>query len=554
MTYLTRKQLVRAGRALASLTLCATSLWLPSAGAAVPGITGWGGTAGTATFNLQAGGVFITQPDGASVYSFGYGCPKATPPTGFMPAKLTANHCPVAQVPGPTLIVREGDTVTVNLKSVLPPGVGNASIIFSGQQVTASGGVPGVLTQEAVSASVAGTVVTPGIPLSYTFKASKPGTYEYHSGSRPELQGEMGLYGALIVLPATPPASCGTFSDNLTATHNGQPDYRLASAAYDQLTPTGGPTPAALQQTCYDREYLFQLTEMDSIIHSDVLAQVNACSSGLCPPVVVKTDPYHPNYFLVNGRSMPDDMDASFATQYPYQPYNGNPHMKPGELMLIREVGHGRLQHPLHIHANHARVIARDGNLLLSATDGASMAGPLVFTFPTVSGQSVDALFGWTGKGLNWDVYGHGNRLSTPGPSAQGNGDPTPCYADANGYYTNQSPVLPAVPGVTKNYGEWCLDHNRPIPITPPDPQIVANGLWYGGTPFLGVQKVYAGRPQFVSTPLPPGTSIQNPEAGYAFMWHSHNEREITTNDVFPGGMMMMLLIDPPDFFIDETL
>ena len=29
-------------------------------------------------------------------------------------------------------------------------------------------------------------------------------------------------------------------------------------------------------------------------------------------------------------------------------------------------------------------------------------------------------------------------------------------------------------------------------------------------------------------------------------MWHSHDEREITTNDVFPGGMMMMLVIDAP--------
>jgi hypothetical protein len=37
-------------------------------------------------------------------------------------------------------------------------------------------------------------------------------------------------------------------------------------------------------------------------------------------------------------------------------------------------------------------------------------------------------------------------------------------------------------------------------------------------------------------------------------MWHSHNEREITTNDVFPGGMMMMLVIDPPGTAIDETL
>jgi hypothetical protein len=37
-------------------------------------------------------------------------------------------------------------------------------------------------------------------------------------------------------------------------------------------------------------------------------------------------------------------------------------------------------------------------------------------------------------------------------------------------------------------------------------------------------------------------------------MWHSHNEREITTNDVFPGGALMMMLVDPPTFYIDETL
>ena len=28
-------------------------------------------------------------------------------------------------------------------------------------------------------------------------------------------------------------------------------------------------------------------------------------------------------------------------------------------------------------------------------------------------------------------------------------------------------------------------------------------------------------------------------------MWHSHNELEIVNNDIFPGGMMTMLLIEP---------
>jgi hypothetical protein len=239
---------------------------------------------------------------------------------------------------------------------------------------------------------------------------------------------------------------------------------------------------------------------------------------------------------------MPDDMDAPFAPMYPHQPYNGNPHLHPNEFVLIREIGQGRIQHPLHIHGNHARVLARDGNMLLVPDDTAlpggyaRLAGPLIFTFPTVSGQSVDALFTWTGKDLNWDVYGHDPK-----------NNPADCKPDAFGFYTKASGAL----GTESNYGEYCPDHNKAFPLTPPDPQIVANGLWYGGTPYLGLSESAGhGVP---TTPLPPGTAKQNPGAGYAFMWHSHAEREITTNDVFPGGMLMMLVVDPPSAKIDES-
>ena len=71
---------------------------------------------------------------------------------------------------------------------------------------------------------------------------------------------------------------------------------------------------------------------------------------------------------MVNGRSMPDDMDTNYAVQYPHQPYNGNPHMHPGELTLLRIIGQGRWQHPFHEHGNHVRILARDGNLILSQT------------------------------------------------------------------------------------------------------------------------------------------------------------------------------------------
>lgn len=531
-------------RSIGIAAVATAALLQNPAHAAVPGITG-GAT--NPVFKLVASAGYSSQPDGASVYTWGYGCGTggATPgavspaaPAGFAPAALVSvSACPVMQLPGPTLIVNEGDTVTVNLANELPVAAGNTSIVFPGMQVcfgTISGGVcnpstgdgvGGVLTREARR----GTSVT------YSFVAAKPGTYTYYSGTQAELQVEMGLYGALIVLPTKTQATCRPLGSLLGS----QTDYRLAPSAYDH------------PQSCYDREFLFQLTEMDSTIHFAAFQQVQACDTAItagastCMPITVKTEPYHPNYFLINGRSMPDDMDAPYAPNYPTQPYNGNPHIHPGETMLIRQVAHGRIQHPLHIHGNHARVLARDANMLLSTVDQTSLAGPLIFTFPTVSGQTVDALFQWTGKGLNWDVYGHSKPPSGP--------DPAPCYPDANGYYTSSS-VPAAVPGVTPNYGEWCADHNKPIPITPPDPNIVANGLWYGGTPYLGLRMVPSGSAQFISTPLPPGTAIQNPTAGYAFMWHSHDEREITTNDVFPGGMMMMLIIDPPGATIDETL
>ena len=57
-------------------------------------------------------------------------------------------------------------------------------------------------------------------------------------------------------------------------------------------------------------------------------------------------------------------------------------------------------------------------------------------------------------------------------------------------------------------------------------------------------------------TPIPPFGTIANPssaEAGFAYMWHSHNEREITTNNIFPGGMLMMMLVDSREFVIDES-
>jgi FtsP/CotA-like multicopper oxidase with cupredoxin domain len=555
------------GQALQGATVALGSLLALSAHAAAPGITGTASTTGT--FNLTAAAMRVTQPNGKSLYSWGYGCTSTTG-NSFKPA-MTGNNCPLAQLPGPTLIVTEGDTVTVNLTNGLPAAAGNTSMLFPGFQVsspaasTPGAGVAGLLTQEAPSLA---SCVTAGCnTVTYTFTALTPGTHSYYSGTQGDLQVEMGMYGAIIVLPKTVPANCdsGLALANLTAeATSGETDFRLAHAAYDHAS------------TCYDREYLFQFSEMDDNIHQQAEAQVLAdqakaagktCTSATgC--LVIATEPYAPDYYLVNGRSMPDDMDPNYVGMYPSQPYNGNPHMHPGELTLVRIIGQGRWQHPFHEHANHVRVLARDGNLLLSppvtvTTNGVTTtttlpAGPLMFTTTTTPGMTMDGIFDWTGKGLNWDVFGHDPSLVDSITKK-----PVFCLPDANGFYTVKGDGTTAA--TEPNYYEWCGDHNKALekhptgqvaaggPVTLPDPNIVTNGNWYSGSPYLGGE---ANVRAVGGTPIPPaGTTANSPtgEAGFAYMWHSHNEREITTSNVFPGGMMMMMLVDPRSFAIDET-
>jgi FtsP/CotA-like multicopper oxidase with cupredoxin domain len=341
-------------------------------------------------------------------------------------------------------------------------------------------------------------------------------------------------------------------ANGVAETNWGESDFRLASAAYDH------------PKTCYDREYLFQFSEMDYNIHAQALAQVKAISSCVpptdpalppCPTTLnVPTEPYHPAYFMINGRSMPDDMDTNYATQYPHQPYNGNPHMHPGEQVLLRIIGQGRWQHPFHEHGNHVRILGRDGNLIVSATDPNSLAGPLLFTTTTTPGMAMDGIFYWTAKGLNWDAYGHNPASPHPNTSTV----TAPCTPDANGYNTGAPTAI--------NYYEWCQDHNKPLQVAPfgdvagggpttlPDPNIFTNGAWYGGSPYLGPDATIRAVGSTGTTP-PSGTIANSPtgEAGFAFMWHSHNEREITTSNVFPGGMLMMMLVDSREFVIDES-
>src|SRR3990172_2240644 len=129
--------------------------------AAIDGLTG-------TTFNLTAKTGYISGGDGRRLFIWGF----------------ADNSTGVVQYPGPTLILKAGATVTVNLTNTLGSPV---SMIFNGlDNVSSTGGVQGLLAREAAPSG--GTV-------SYSFTAARPGTYYYQSGTNPGLQVEMGLFG-----------------------------------------------------------------------------------------------------------------------------------------------------------------------------------------------------------------------------------------------------------------------------------------------------------------------------------------------------------------------
>jgi FtsP/CotA-like multicopper oxidase with cupredoxin domain len=375
------------------------------------------------TFNLTAKADYISSGDGNVHLMWGY----ANGAAGTM------------QYPGPTMIVPQGATVTVTLGNQLAVPV---SIVFPGQNVSASGGNAGLITREA----------PPAGSVTYTFVATEPGTYLYHSGTQQELQVEMGLIGALVVRPAT------------------------AGRAY------------AHAGTAYDREYLFVLSEIDPAIHAQVESGQMA---------MVDNTTRHSTLYFMNGRNGPDTLLDSFVPWLPTQPYNTLPRMHAGEKILLRIVNAGRELHPFHTHGNNTNMVARDGRVLESSPGAGPDLATSDFTIKTIPGETYDATFEWTGKGMGFDVYGH-----APG-----------------------DPMEPT---------EYAPDHGKPLPVVLPNALDLTAGEYYSGSPFLGRIGV-----------LPPGHPGLNTTGGYFHMFHSHTERELTNDDIFPGGMMTMVIIEP---------
>jgi len=150
-----------------------------------------------------------------------------------------------------------------------------------------------------------------GGTATYTFAATEPGTYLYHSGTAPAVQVEMGLLGAIVVRPY----------------------------GYD----ADAPTAYGDAESAYDREYLFVLSEMDPDIHEMV-------EHGDSFTGTAALGDYFSKYWFLNGRTGPDTMAEAGVDWLPTQPYNVLPRMHPGEKVLMRVISAGREPHPFHHH------------------------------------------------------------------------------------------------------------------------------------------------------------------------------------------------------------
>lgn len=225
-------------------------------------------------------------------------------------------------VPGPALTVPPGESLIVHLTNTLSVPT---SLVIAGQ-----------VKQEAMlpvwfEPAAPATTYSPGRPAgnatarvrsfdkeagagggsaTYTWATIKPGTYLYSSGTHPQVQVQMGLYGAM-----TKDAGAGQVAYNQGATN-----------------------------VVYGNQATLIYSEVDPALH----AAVAAGTYGAGGPT--STLEYRPKYFLINGAPNAAATLAPFIT------------VQPGQALLLRLLNAGLKTHVPTLHGLYWSLVAEDGN------------------------------------------------------------------------------------------------------------------------------------------------------------------------------------------------
>lgn len=282
-------------------------------------LSGWWGSAAAAEYWLQTGTTTI-----AGVPMWGYalcGSGSAAP----------AGCSGAVTVPGPLLSVPPGEGLIVHLTNTLPEAT---SLVIASQVkqegmqpvwfepdsgATYSGARPGGNTTARVR-SFDREAAASGGTATYTWANVRPGTYLYSSGTHPQVQVQMGLYGAM-----TKDAGSGKVAYSSGATN-----------------------------VVYANQVTLVYSEIDPAMHAAVADGTYGGRGG--PGSTLE---YKPKYFLINGRPFPgpglDPLDIPTLAA-------GAPGVPAGSRLLIRFVNAGLKSHVPTINGQYWQVVAEDGN------------------------------------------------------------------------------------------------------------------------------------------------------------------------------------------------
>ncbi len=270
------------------------------------------------------------------------GLTAGVPVWNFTTASVAATPAPALPGTGALLVVNQGDRVTITLQNDLATAAGGVSLAIPGMTD---------LSDDAVGAAPAGGTTT------YTFTASRAGTYLYEAGHTDNgpRQVLMGLVGALVVRPTGFDANAATHAD---------------------LDPSAVAANTAFPNT-FEDEAVMVLTEVDPAFNA--------------APLTYDLRNVKGRYRLINGRAFPQTAGVATA---------------PGHRVLIRYVNAGSGSHSMGVQNLAQRVVAIDAQ----PGDGGSLVAD---TLP--GGQTEDVLVTEPASGGTFAVYDASGALDTAG-------------------------------------------------------------------------------------------------------------------------------------------
>lgn len=258
------------------------------------------GPVGAADIYLWAGATTVTMPDGTAVPMWGYAL-EQDGDFGTLEGTVT--------VPGPVLRLPPGDTsLSIHLYNTLPEPV---SVVIPAQvgALIPETFIDGEGRERIRSFT---TETPPGTIETYSWTDVRSGTYLYHSGTHPQVQVQMGLYGCLV---------------------------------RDVDVVGRGAIGEAYPGVLYDNEAVLVFSEIDPVLHTAVAAG----DYGPGSPITSTID-YDPQYFLINGRPFPQAA--------PLLDHN----ISQGERLLVRLVNAGLRSHSPVFQGLTGDLVAEDGH------------------------------------------------------------------------------------------------------------------------------------------------------------------------------------------------